>query len=399
MRRRVFLEAAAGLAGAAAFPRPARASRPPLRLGLALPLSGAEAAQGQSVQEAVVLALNALQRRLPRPIELHVEDTASDIARFGRALRGLVLDERVHTVLAPCPSDLRQAAVSFMEATGNLLWDPAPYEGGECSRHVIHGGPTPHQHLRHMVPWMMEQVGRRFLFVGSDLPHPRECLRVAADLLGRAGGTPLGPPLVVPPGHEDFSHVIRRIRRDRVDVVFSSLVGASQAGFLRQYREARLDPLEIPVASPTLGELDMAAAGPAILAGHVAVAPYFMDWDSPENTAFLERWRKRGGGRRPPPNAVAEAAWFQLHQMVRALEALGPGDLHPINLREAAKERQVLAPQGPVWVDADSLHTMLWPKIAVAEASGRFKVLAHPKAAVAPHPTWGYGGGRCTDAG
>lgn len=392
MHRRTFLATAAAAALAPAT-RLAAGQRP-VAVGLTLPLSGAEAPLGRALRDALLTGFEEAG-----PLAVATEDTASDPTRFLRALTRLVAGKRVASVFGLCPPEARPGMRALLERCQGLFWDPAPTEGGECSKFVIHGGPTPHQSLKFLVPWMAEQVGRRFLLVGTDQPWPRELLHVCRHMAGEIGATLVAPPELAPPGHDDFTTTLARARSRDADVIVSTLLDRSAVAFLRQYRQAGIDPLTLPVASPTLTEATAATAGPAA-AGVIVSAPYFSDEVSVANGLFLKRLRLRhrpgGQGR---VHAQIEAAWVQARLFGLALGNLAGGDVSPVNLREAARDGEVDTPDGRVRVEGETLHTLLWPKIAVVEPWGRFRILARPTRPVRPLPFWGQPGKACTNAG
>jgi ABC-type branched-subunit amino acid transport system substrate-binding protein len=396
MDRRTFVFSAAAMASGLAPVGRARAARV-ARIGLVLPLTGARAADGRIMRDAAMLAVGLVnrERRSGRPfIAAQILDGGSQASGFAAGLRRLVADENVISVFGLCPPGERAGMRDFLAAQSGLFWESGPAESGECHPNIIHGGPTPHHSLSTLLAFMIAEVGRRFLLVGDGHGGRRDLLAAATAVLGQSGATQVGEAALVHDG--DFDLVLRRIRRERIDVVLSVLEGDRQVGLLRAYRQSRLDPLEIPIASPTLTEFDMVAAGPGVAAGHIAVQPYFSTWGSPENARFLGQLRGRHGPA-SLPTAMAEAAWWQIHLFARALDALGPGELHPVTIREAARDRWVTAPQGKVRLDGATLHAELWPKVAVVEQSGRAKVLARTMRAIAPLPTWGMGNRVCRE--
>ena len=399
MDRRTFLIAAAS----SALPlNGARADRVRLAVSLMLPLSGPEAALGRSMRDAALAAVEQLngsaEGRRP-PLTVQVVDTRSDPRRFLGALSRQMWDAKAINLFGICPPAARAEMRHLLEQTDSVFWDPSPSEGGECSRNIVHGGPTPHQSLKHVVPWIAAQAGRRFLLVGTDQPWPAELVRVCREMIRDIGAVAVGPPELVPPGHADFTAVLDRIRRERAEVVFSALTGESAVAFLRQFKARGFDHGEIPVVSPALDELTIAALPPGTAAGAIAAQPYFAGYTSPANTLFLQRLRRRSTAP-APAHAQAEAAWFQLRMFGAALDLLGDGAIaSPINIREAAKPCTIDAPQGPVRIESDTLYTALWPKIAVVEPSGRFRVLARSDQPVRPLPYWGWPGKVCTEAG
>ncbi|MBC7908780.1 MAG: transporter substrate-binding protein [Rhodospirillaceae bacterium] len=384
MDRRHFLGAAAA---AALYPHRAFA-RSSARIALLLPLTGEHAPLGQMLHGMALAAVDAVNRGKlagERMVTVTTEDWASDPRRFDALARRLTAGEgRAASVFGPCPHASRVELGRYLDQVDGLLWDPAGYEGGECSGGILHGGPTPHQSLTQLLPFMAQEVGRRFLLVSGDGAYSRALSRAARWGLERMNA------VVVAEARDDRLAWLHKIGRERIDVVFCSLEGAALVEFLQAAHAARVDPLDTPIASPTMTELESRFA-----AGHVACQPYFADFRSLGNDRFLAGLRRRLGPAFAP-NAVGEALWGQIHLFASAVAMLDDIDPHPVLVREAARGREVLLPQGRVRVEAHSPHLTLWPKIAVAEANGRFKIIARSQNPVSSRPFWG-GAGACPE--
>ncbi|HLO78740.1 MAG TPA: transporter substrate-binding protein [Magnetospirillum sp.] len=395
MDRRDFL-ATMGAAWAGLTPAGALArafTRAPARIALLLPLTGERAMQGRMLQGAALAAVDEVNRLGlggARAVALQVEDWRSDPRRLEALVRQFSSGEgRPAAIFAPCPDQSRAEIGAWLDTVDGVLWDPQGYEGGECSGGILHFGPTPHQSLTQALPYLASEVGRRFLLVPGEGAYARGLARVARWALGRMGAEVVGEA-------DAGSRLgwLARLRRERVDVVFCTLEGEALAEFLRAYAQQRLDPQEIPILSPTMSELDLRAAGAVVAAGHVACQPYFAGWRTLGNDRFLAAVRRRMGGDLPP-NAQAEALWGQVHLFAAAVAFLNDVEPHPVLVREAARGREVVQPQGTVRLDEQTLHPLLWPKLAVATPEGGFKVIARSDRPVAPVPFWGLHG--CSD--
>ncbi len=400
MERRSFL-ASATAAAITTLPRWAAGAGTAVRIGLLLPLTGTDAARGRMVRDGALLAvdeINARAGRHGRFIAALVEDSRSDPALFRAGLRRLAGREKVASVFGLCPPSDQVGLPHMAETLETLFWDPAASAGGLCTKHVVHGGPTPYQSLKHLVPWTVARIGGRVLLVGGADSHGRELLRVCRMMLPQVGGGAVGADILVTTAETDLIQVIDRVRAGGVDAVLSALSGGQAVALLRQVKAAGIDSRATPVVSPTLTEVEVAAAGAGVAAGAVAAQPWFSSWVSPAGWRFMDRMRRRHGGA-VVATALAEAAWTQIHLFGSALDQLGRGDVHPLNIREAAKDRIVEAPQGRVRIDGQSLYATLWPKIAVVEPSGRFRILARAGREVPPLPFWAFPRQACADTG
>ena len=82
--------------------------------------------------------------------------------------------------------------------------------------------------------------------------------------------------------------------------------------------------------------------------------------------------------------AAAEAAYFQVHLVARAIEKTGMDT--PEKVQSALGTIEFDAPQGRVRVDNGNNHTALWPRVARLDARGRFEIVWDPGVRVEPDP-------------
>lgn len=410
MKRRDFLSRSGalgvtGAAGGLSAPalllgsRPAHALGDDIPVGLLFSLTGAVAVVEHTLHDAALLAIDEINAtggihgRMLRPI---IEDPASDPATYADRARRLMIRDKCISVFGSYTSASRQAVLPVVEQRNNLYWYPTLYEGRECSRNIMYGGAVPNQQQDNVIAWAIENFGPRFYLIGNNYVYPKEENNYCKSLLAQHGGEVVHEEYV-PLGHSDFSSVINRIRTEKPDVIFATVVGDSDVAFARQYHAAELNPEEMPVISLTRSEVEVKAIGGEAAAGHFSSAPYFMGHSTPENERFVEAYKSRYGGDQVT-HFVSEAAYFQVYQFKAALEKLDPENVTAETIRDAAAGIELAAPQGNVLVD-ENLHTHLWPKVAQWQADGQAKVILESQERVAPKPYAAYDGQSCTGAG
>ncbi|MBX9635522.1 MAG: ABC transporter substrate-binding protein, partial [Magnetospirillum sp.] len=210
-------------------------ARPSVRLALLLPLTGAEAPLGQMLHGAALAAVDAVNRGNlagGRQLMVQVEDWGSDPRRFDALARRLMVGEaRAAVLFGPCPQGLRAELGRALDQADGVLWDPSGYEGGECSSGILHGGPTPHQSLTQLLPFMAKEVGQRFLLVSGNGAYSRALCRAARWGLERINAVVVAEAQT----HDDRMAWLGKIRRERIDVIFCSLEGVALVEFLKAY--------------------------------------------------------------------------------------------------------------------------------------------------------------------
>lgn len=410
MKRRDFLGRAGaagtlGLTGALSAPAllgsvgRAHAADDGIPVGLLFSLTGAVAVVEHTLHDAALMAIeeiNAAGGVHGMQLRAIIEDPASDPATYADRARRLMIRDKCVSVFGSYTSASRQAVLPVTEQRENLYWYPTLYEGRECSRNIMYGGALPNQQQDILLPWLVENYGKRFYMIGNNYVYPKEENNYCRILLKELGGEVVHEEYV-PMGHSDFSSVINRIRAEQPDVIFSTLVGDSDVAFARQYHAAELDPAKMPVCSLTRSEVEVKAIGGEAAAGHFSSAPYFMGHDTPENHRFVENYKARFGADQVT-HFVSEAAYFQVYQFKAALEKLDPANINPTAIRDASVGMTMMAPQGEILID-ENLHAHLWPKVGQWQADGQAKVILQSETRVAPRPYAAYPGQECTGAG
>lgn len=412
MKRRDFLRStgafsAVGVVGGLSAPALLLGANPALSqelgddipVGLLFSLTGSVAVVEHTLHDASLMAMEEINAsggvhgRMLRPI---IEDPASDPATYADRARRLMIRDKCISVFGSYTSASRQAVLPVAEQRNNLYWYPTLYEGRECSRNVMYGGAVPNQQQDNVIAFAIENFGPRFYLLGNNYVYPKEENNYCKSLLSGLGGEVVNEEYV-PLGHSDFSSIINRIRTEKPDVIFSTLVGDSDVAFARQYHAAELDPEQMPVLSLTRSEVEVKAIGGEASAGHFSSAPYFMNTSTPENEKFVEAYKSKYGGDEVT-HFVNEAAYFQVYQFKAALEKLDPKNVTTETIRAGAVGTELRAPQGKVLID-ENLHTHLWPKLGQWQANGQANVILESAARVAPKPYAAYDGQACTSAG
>jgi branched-chain amino acid transport system substrate-binding protein len=319
-----------------------------------------------------------------REIEPVVCDPASDTALFKAHAQRLLTEEHVSTIFGCYTSSSRKAVLPVVERLNGLLWYPTLYEGFEYSPNIIYTGAAPNQNSLALFEYLSRQHGTRWYFVGSDYVYPRESNRIMRDLVLQAGGIVAGEAYVpFTARRHDFLPIMRDIKRVRPDVIFSTVVGEATVFLYQSYFDFALDPRDMPIASLTTTEAEIAAMGFDVGEGHITAAPYFQGSGGEREPAFVARYKQRYGNSEST-NMCVEAAYFQVHLFAAALAQVDT--LETDILRPVVLGSTVDAPQGPVTINPRSNHADVWSRIGRADRAGRFAVLQQSKAPVDADP-------------
>ncbi len=315
-----------------------------------------------------------------------VVNPSGDLQRY-RALSLELLGAGIRQVVGCYTSSSRKEVIPCFEKHDGLLWYPSHYEGFESSDNVIYTGASPNQHVLPLVDYMASRVGTRAFCVGSNYIWAWENNRIFREALTARGGSVVAE-RYLPVGDTEFDQVVAGILDQRPDFVFNNLIGTSNYAFFRAFRAAcrgrGIDQAnEIPVASCTLSEPELAEIGTDAVDGHLSSSVYFSSLDSPANAAFSAAYADAFPDG-PVSSADAEASYIAVKLLAASLLQAGTDEARAV--RAAVANQRLLAPQGEVRIDPQTYHAWLTPRIARSAVDGQVEVLLEARSPVAPDP-------------
>jgi branched-chain amino acid transport system substrate-binding protein len=209
----------------------------PIKVGVIADQTGPLSFVGRAnanVARMVIGDINAKGGLLGRPLELHLEDGATDDAVAAAAAAKLV-DENVDVILGGIFSSTRQAIKGEAVVKGKTLYlYPEQYEGGESDPLIFCTGPGPAQQIDRFIPWLMRETGAKtFYFPSSDYIWPRVLNQRVREIVTANGGEIVGEEYH-PLDHMDFDETVERITASGADVVFNTIVPPGVAPFFEK---------------------------------------------------------------------------------------------------------------------------------------------------------------------
>ncbi|PZQ50163.1 MAG: urea ABC transporter substrate-binding protein [Rhodovulum sulfidophilum] len=356
--------------GAAAVPASAQDGEP-IKIGLLEDVSGDLALIGMPKLHGTELAveeINAAGGIMGRPIELIHLDPQGDNARYQEFARRLLSRDKVDVLIGGITSASREAIRPIIDRTDTLYIYTNQYEGGVCDANMISNGAVPEQQLSTLVPYMVENYGKKVYVVAADYNFGHLTTEWTENLLAKEGGEVIGKEFI-PLGVSQFAQTIQNIQKADPDWLMMLNVGAAQDSFFEQAMAANV---KIPMASPIkvmLGFEHKRFAPPA-LAGLKAVANWYDEVDTPEGVAFKERWRAKYPDE-TYINDMGYNAYVAVYQYKQLVEAAQSTELEPMREVIATGEACVDAPEGKICIDPKSQHTshQMW-MISVTDDHG-----------------------------
>src|SRR3954447_3742927 len=213
----------------------------PARVGVISDQTGALCFMGQAnvnVARMVIDDINAKGGLLGRPVELFLEDSATD-DDVAQAAAARLVDADVDVVVGGIYSSTRQAIkVPVVDQAGKLYLYPEQYEGQECDPLIFCTGPVPAQQIEPFFPWLMEETGAKTFYMPSaDYIWPHTLNKKVREVVGARGGEIVGEQYF-PLDHMDYKAVVADIMATGAEVVFNTIVPPGLTPFLAQLHEA-----------------------------------------------------------------------------------------------------------------------------------------------------------------
>jgi ABC-type branched-subunit amino acid transport system substrate-binding protein len=247
VNRRRFLHSAAWTAGAIAsgsswlIPVTQSWSASPIKVGIATDLTGALGFAGNpnlNVAKMCADAINKSGGLLGRPVQLYVEDTASNEAVAVTNVRRLIQRDHVDVVLGGITSSMRNAIKGPIVERGHTLYIyPQLYEGKECEELIYCTGPTPSQQCDRLIPWLIKNGGKRFAFPSANYIWPHVLNQYARKLV-EANGAEVVFEEYYPIAQIDYGATVNKVMTEKIDVAFTTIIPPGIGPFFKQLFEA-----------------------------------------------------------------------------------------------------------------------------------------------------------------
>ena len=319
-------------------------------------------------------------------LEPSVVNPGGDLLQYSTQVTTL-LKRNIRHVVGCYTSSSRKEVIPLFEKHDALLWYPSHYEGFESSSNVIYTGAAPNQHVLPLVEHLLAHHGQRAFCVGSNYIWAWENNRILRESITARGGAVLAERYFAV-GETDFHQAIEAIIEARPSFVFLTLIGTSAYQFFRDFRAAcrvrGIDQAkEMPVASCSLSEPELGAIGDDAVDGHLSSSVYFCSIQSPANLRFLGAYESRFPDG-PTASADAEASYNAVWLLARSAAAAGTDD--PRIIKAEIVRLQLDAPQGKVWIDEQTFHAYLTPRIGRSNGNARFDLISEARAPVQPDP-------------
>lgn len=356
-----------------------------IKVGVLHSLTGTMATSESRVAESTQLAIDEINGQggvLGRRIEALVRDGASSNTTFAREAQALIADDGVAVVFGCWTSACRKTVRPIFEQHDHLLFYPLQYEGLEHSPNIVYTGAAPNQQILPAVKWALDNLGRRFVLVGSDYVFPHAAHAIMRDQIRSLDGKVLGEFYVLL-GSDRVQEAVDLIVKTRPDAILNTLNGDSNVAFFKALRARGIQPADIPTISFSVAEAELKAMGSAQFAGDYAAWNYFQSVPGEINQRFVRAYQARYGADAVVTDPM-ESAYAGVHLWASAVQKAGSAA--PQEVRKALGAISVSAPQGAVTVDPQTQHVWKSVRIGQIRPDGQFDIVWSTAKPVRPQP-------------
>lgn len=357
-----------------------------IRIGVVHSLSGIMAPSEKPLVDALQLAIeeaNAAGGINGQKIEAVVVDCRSDPVYCAQQAERLITEGQVQALFGCWTSACRKAVKPVVEKYRHLLFYALQYEGMEQSPNILYGGPVPNQLVMPAVHWALQNLGKsgkrektggrgmRIYLAGSDYVFSRVVNILIKDLLTAHGAVVVGE-YYLPLVGAAMDDLAADIVRQQPDIVLSTINDPDNAVFFQTIKKSRITPDKIPVLSFSATEVGLAAEGAPPMAGHYAARNYFQSIPSPENQAFVNRFRDRFG-QHTVIDGPMEASYINMVMWIHSAREASSGNLAQV--QRTILRQSLSAPEGVVSVDPVTRHTWNVARIGKVLDDGQFDIV------------------------
>ena len=343
MTRRSALLGATAAAGTLAFGGLSRAlaADETVKVGILHSLSGTMAISETTLKDVMLMLIDEQNQKggvLGKKLEAVVVDPASNWPLFAEKARELISKDGCVATFGCWTSVSRKSVLPVFQELNSILFYPVQYEGEECQRNVFYTGAAPNQQAIPAVDYLMSEDGgsvKRWVLAGTDYVYPRTTNKILEAYL-KLKGVAQDDIMInyTPFGHSDWQTIVADIKKfgssGKKTAVVSTINGDANVPFYKELGNQGLKATDIPVVAFSVGEEELAGMDTKPLVGHLTAWNYFESIDTPENKAFIAKWKAFTKNPKRTTNDPMEAHVIGFNAWVKGVEKAGTFKADPV---------------------------------------------------------------------
>ncbi|MFL5203124.1 MAG: urea ABC transporter substrate-binding protein [Microvirga sp.] len=306
-----------------------------IKVGVLHSLSGTMAISETTLKDVMLMLIEEQNKKgglLGKKLEAVVVDPASNWPLFAEKARELISQNKVSAVFGCWTSVSRKSVLPVFKELNSVLFYPVQYEGEESERNVFYTGAAPNQQAIPAVDYLAkEEKVERWVLAGTDYVYPRTTNKILEAYL-KSKGVKAEDIMInyTPFGHSDWQRIVADIKKfgatGKKTAVVSTINGDANVPFYKELANQGVKATDIPVVAFSVGEEELAGIDTKPLVGHLAAWNYFQSIDTPDNKAFIEKWKTFTKNDKRVTNDPMEAHVIGFNMWVKAVEKAGTTD-------------------------------------------------------------------------
>ncbi|MFM0187051.1 substrate-binding protein [Paraburkholderia nemoris] len=344
----------------------------PIRIGVAVGLSGANSVVAPAVVQSSQLAvdeINAAGGIMGRQLQLDITDDASGAVGAQKAYDTLVFQKNVDAIISMETSAARNAALPIVARGKKPFVYTSFYEGRSCSPWMYVNGWVPEQQVAPVVDYFAKSKGAKtFYLVGNDYVFGRGMLGFTRKYIEEHGGKVVGEEYL-PIDGTDWTPILSKIRAAHPDALISATAGGAPNVSLA--KQLKGSGMTLPYGNLAIDEGTAKSMGD-VATGMYMSGSYLTGIDTPGNKKFLAAMDKKFGKDLKTPNELSEPQYEAFFLYKAAVEKAGSTDADKVI--KALGQVSFDGPRGPVAMNR-SRHTPLAMRLGQIQADGSIRIL------------------------
>ena len=315
------LRATAVAALTATLASAAVAQTAPVKVGVALDISGPFAGPGAEIKDGLNLAAQLLGQKLGGvPAEFIQADTAGNPETARQVVDRFVKRDKVDFFTGPVGSNvvlavgptLFGAKVPFLSANPG----PSQLAGKQCNPYFF--GTSYQNDAMHEAAGKhaADKGYKKVVVLAPNYPAGKD----AVNGFKRAYAQPVADEVYTRVGQLDFAAEIAQLRAAKPDAVYIFQPGGMGINFIKQFMGAGLNQEMVLISSPFTADQDIIAAVGEPMVGIYNASSYAHDLDNAANKKFVAEFQKAYGRL---PTLYAAFAYDVVMNLDAAVKALG----------------------------------------------------------------------------
>ena len=323
------------VAGGVALSAFAAQAQNTIKVGVLHSLSGTMAISETTLKDVMLMLIEDQNKKggvLGKKLEAVVVDPASNWPLFAEKARELVQKDKVAAIFCCWTSVSRKSVLPVVEELNTVVFYPVQYEGEESSKNIFYTGAAPNQQAIPAVDYLAEnEKVQRWVLAGTDYVYPRTTNKILEAYLKSKGVKPEDIMINYTPfGHSDWQTIVADIKKfgsaGKKTAVVSTINGDANVPFYKELANQGIKATDIPVVAFSVCEEELAGIDTKPLVGHLAAWNYFQSIDTPDNKAFIEKWKAYTKNPKRVTNDPMEAHVIGFQMWVKAVEKAGTTD-------------------------------------------------------------------------